>query len=102
MTYQHISPTIRSLIQKKSNGDIVDPNQPSDYKGAINCGLPKAKCISNKDLAYEDLYRSKLKNGLDTVIGVIDDNNDQYMGYLGVPCKWYQFKCKKERKRIKM
>lgn len=96
MTYQQIPNQLRSLSL------TPNPNEPKDYKGPINCGLPTAKCISNKDLQYEDVYHKRVREGLAELIAIIDEMNQQYMDYLSKPCRFYEFKCKKDRKRTKL
>jgi len=95
LVYQSIPPGLERQLENPA------PNEPKGYKGAINCGLPTAKCISNIDLDFEDRQRKALKEGLALMIGIIKDQNDQYMNYLGKPCPWLDFECKKERKRTK-
>lgn len=94
MIHQTISRDLKKLTL------VEPPDRPKNYKGAINCGQKAHKCISNADAQWDDIYSKRMRNGVQALIDIVEDMNNQYLYTLGAPCKWYQFKCKKERKRL--
>lgn len=72
-----------------------------EFVGPKDCN-PKnnvAKCISNVDVKEELKVKARLILTIREMLETFEANNLEYLEYYGEACKWYQFKCKKERKR---
>ena len=73
-------------------------SEPKDYKGFYHCNNI-AVCLSQKDFQFEIIQKKRAEDAIKELVKIIEDDNERYMEYLATPCGWFDFQCKKDRKK---
>lgn len=45
------------------------------------------------------IQKKRTEEALKELIKIIEDDNERYMDYLATPCGWFDFQCRKDRKK---